>query len=73
MDVIGSMFILEWISMLPVAVGVFEITIQRELICVLTSILFLSIFYVSQQTSLLVENEDIGWQMIRHMSRVVMT
>lgn len=69
--VMGSLYVLEWISTLPVANGVFEITTEPQLLSMLAMMLFVTIFYVALQTSLLVENDDLGWPTIRRVYRQI--
>lgn len=67
--IMGSLFALEWVSTLPVTDGVFELTVEPELMAFIATLLFITIFYVALQTSLLVENEDVGWPTIRRVYR----
>jgi len=67
--VIGSMFVFQWASALSIFDGVFTMTINPELMTYLAATLFLTLFYVTLQTSLFVENDGAGWPTIRRLYR----
>jgi len=71
----GSIFvvfyILDWVSALEVTDGAFEASINPGVMPALALVLFGVIFYIALQTSLLVENDDIGWPTIRRVYRLL--
>jgi len=67
--IIAGMFLLDWLSGLPVTDGVFEASLNWEVMPFLTFALMAVLFYIALQTSLLVENDDAGWPTIRRAYR----
>ncbi|ACV11874.1 hypothetical protein Huta_1701 [Halorhabdus utahensis DSM 12940] len=64
-------YILDWVSSLEVTDGAFEASINPGVMPALALVLFGVIFYIALQTSLLVENDDIGWPTIRRVYRLL--
>ena len=67
----ASMYLLDWLSGLPVTDGVFEVSLNWEVMPFLAFVLMAILFYVALQTSLHVENDDAGWPTIRRVYRRV--
>jgi len=67
----ASLYVLEWLSGLAVTDGIFEVTLNWDLMALLAFALMGVVFYIGLQTSLLVENEDAGWPTIRRVYRHV--
>jgi DNA-binding Lrp family transcriptional regulator len=65
----ASFYVLEWLSGFPATDGIFEVTLNWDLMALLAFALMGVVFYIGLQTSLLVENEDAGWPTIRRMYR----
>jgi hypothetical protein len=68
-SVITSLYLLEWLSGLPMTDGVFEVALGWSMMPILVGGLLAVVFYVALQTSLLVENEDAWWPTIRRVYR----
>ncbi|AWB28361.1 hypothetical protein [Halococcoides cellulosivorans] len=68
-----AFYILDWMSTLEMTDGIFEVSLSPWAMPTLAIGLFAVIFYTALKTSLLVENDDIGWPTIRHMYRFVLS
>jgi urea transporter len=64
-------YILDWLSTFQVTEGVFEIQLNMGIMPPFAFTLLGVIFYVALQTSLHVENDDMGWPALRHVYRTV--
>lgn len=69
--IFASMYLLDWLSSLSITDGVFEVTLNWEVMPHLAFVLMAILFYVALQTSLHVENDDAGWPTIRRVYRYV--
>jgi ABC-type amino acid transport system permease subunit len=69
--IFGGMFVLDWLSQLPVTDGIFEFAVEPWVMSPLAMLLFLAVFYVALHTSLRVENDDAGWPTIRRVYRQI--
>lgn len=65
------MYILDWLSSLPATDGIFRFSLNAELMPFLAFFYLGVIFYASLQTSLHVENDDVGWPTFRRLYQQV--
>jgi hypothetical protein len=70
--IFASMYLLDWLSGLSVTDGIFEVSMNWEIMPFIALFLIFILFYVALQTSLHVENDDAGWPTIRRVYRRVM-
>lgn len=69
--ILASLYVLDWLSGLQVADGVFEVSLNWAVMPALAFGLLAVLFYIALQTSLQVENNDVGWPTIRRVYRQV--
>ena len=65
------MYILDWLSSLPVTDDIFRISLNPEVMPLLALFYLGVVFYTSLQTSLHVENNDAGWPTFRRIYRQI--
>lgn len=67
----AGLYFLDWLSGLKITNGVFEVSLNWAVMPALAFVLLGVLFYIGLQTSLLVENDDVGWPTIRQIYRKV--
>ncbi len=65
--IFGSFFVFEWLSGLSATDGLFTLTMNWDILPYLALSLMGVVFYIALQTSLLIENDDVGWPTIRRV------
>lgn len=70
---LAGLYALDWLSDLQMTDGIFEVTLNWAVMPSLAFGLLAILFYITLQTSLLVENEDAGWPTIRRVYRKIVS
>ena len=67
------MYVIEWLGSLRVTDGVFRASLHPNVMPTLAIVLLAILSYIALQTSLLIENDDLGWPTIRRIYRRVVS
>jgi len=67
--IFGSLLVLDWLSGFNVTDGIFTASVNWNILPYLALALMGVVFYIALQTSLLIENDDVGWPTIRRVYR----